>query len=514
MRHSLIIRTLFVGLFSFLINFPSAVDADQNTLRIPLGQDIGVPDPDIFYAVEGLVITNNVYDGLLRYKAGTTELEPAIAKSYEVSSDGLRYTFHIRPGVKFHDGTEVTAEAARISFQRRVDLKTGPSYMLDDVENMDVPDPMTFVVTLKQPVSAFLDWLAAPYGPKILSPRELSTHGNGDLAQKWLQSHDAGTGPYMIDGWKVGQLYTLKAFTEYWDGSPHFSTVEFPIIPSAPAQALQLERGDLDMILSGLPIPIINSFRTKENFKVQDYRAVQKAMLFMNTSDGVFADVQLRKAMRNGLNRRMLVDTVYGQAASVSTQFYPTGSFPEGLAPDNPKYDPQVLKNAASGLRERSVVLQVPVEYGSAARRLADLIQVQLAAAGLNVTVQEIPISIIFDMVTDLSRRPDLLLLVGTSDAGNADSHIRIYFHTDAPVNSMGCSVPAADAAMDQGLHATTTKDIQEAYAKAAKYITEAACVVNIADVKDTIVARDRIRGVIHDPAIPTSVRLQPLRSD
>lgn len=503
-----LIAALFL-ISSFLaVSSPDSANADSSTLRIPLGADIGVPDPDIFYAVEGLVVTTNVYDGLVRYKAGTNEIEPALAEKFEVSGDGLQYTFHIRPNVKFHDGTSLDAAAIKTSFERRIKLQSGPSYMLADVAEMTTPDVMTLQLTLKRPVSAFMDWLAGPYAPRAISPKALSENGGSDLAQGWLGTHDAGTGPYMIGEWNVGIGYTLKAFDGYWDGAPFFKTVEFPIVPDASTRALQLEQGDLDMILSGLPTSSIDSFRGKSGFQVLDLPAIDKAMVLMRPDNGVLADPDLRQAIRKGLDRKSLVNNVYGMAASVSSDFYPEGLLPDGMAPDDPKQDMESLKAKVASLPKKELVLAVPVEYGVAARALADSIQVQLAGAGLEVSVHDVPIATIFDMVSKPELRPDALLLVATSDTANPDAHIRIYFYTGAPVNSLGCSVPQADAAMDKGLYASNKEEIQSSYVTAAKMILDAGCVVNIADVKDTVIAKDQFTGITHDAAVPTAIRL------
>ena len=127
-----------------------------------------VPDPDIFYETEGNQVTMSTYEGLVRYQQDppSNEIEPLLATKWEKSPDGLKYTFTLRPDVKFFDGTEFNSEALKTSFERRTAVDQGPAYMLAEVASYETPDPLTFVVNLKRPVSAFMDYLAAPYGPE------------------------------------------------------------------------------------------------------------------------------------------------------------------------------------------------------------------------------------------------------------------------------------------------------------------------------------------------------------
>ncbi len=127
--------------------------------------------------------------------------------------------------------------------------------MLADVASTSAPDPLTFVVKLKQPVSAFLDYLAAPYGPKAVSPAILTAHAGSDFAQNWLKDHDAGTGPFTITKFTTDVGYELTRFDGYWGSpKPYFEKVEISIIPDITQQRLKLESGEIDLMTHGLPI--------------------------------------------------------------------------------------------------------------------------------------------------------------------------------------------------------------------------------------------------------------------
>ena len=151
----------------------------SHTLNLSFLQDPGQPpDPDVYYAGEGLLLTRNTYQGLLQYKADTPKrvLEPDLATSWTVSKDGLTYTFQLRHGVTFHDGTPFTSAAIAPDFARRTAVNGGPAYMVSDVTSVQTPNQYEAVLTLKTPNTAFLDYLASPYGPAMLSPTALAAN--------------------------------------------------------------------------------------------------------------------------------------------------------------------------------------------------------------------------------------------------------------------------------------------------------------------------------------------------
>ena len=206
----------------------ATVDGQRTlTLRMPFLQDMQVPDPDIMYEGEGVQVMKSCYEGLVNYKSGTSEIIPALAQSWTVSEDQLTYTFKLVPDVKFHDGTPADAAAWIKSFERRAAVKEGPAYMVEGIAQSTAPDPTTLVVTLKEPNNAFLHYAACPWQMFAVSPTAVQTNAlGGDLAQEWLKTNDAGTGPYVMKEFVPGSHYTLERFDGYWG--------EEPVLPNRP----------------------------------------------------------------------------------------------------------------------------------------------------------------------------------------------------------------------------------------------------------------------------------------
>jgi peptide/nickel transport system substrate-binding protein len=489
--------------------------AATDTLRFAFLADMQVPDPDVFYEGEGLTVTLSCYDNLIRYKPSSAEFMPWLAESWEVSTDGLTYTFKLRSGVKFSDGTPFDAASMIASFERRKTVNQGPAYMLADVASTTAPDPLTLVVTLEEPVEPFLDYFACPWGPKPVSPALVEANAKGDdLAQEWLTTHSAGTGAYKIAEFVASSHYVLEANEHYWGTRPDFKTVRIEIIPDVTTQRLKLENGELDVVTKGLPIADIEFFATNPKTTVVKKPIATKSALYVNPASEVFKDKAVRQALRVAFDRKALIEPTYKDTGTLSTEFYPAGFLPDGAAPDNPADDPSKLKALVPGLPSKKVDLAYDEQGGATDRRLAELMQAQLSALGLDVTVRGIPTSQAFSMYnTPEDQRPDLMLNVAGGDAMNPDTQLRIFFRTGAePLNWFNYALPELDTAMDAAIRKTTPAEADKAYADAAAIVVDQAWMVNICDIQDVVITRAGVTNVVHDPIAGRTIRLHELK--
>ncbi len=480
------------------------------TLRTAFYNDMQVPDPDIFYEVEGNQVVQSTYEGLLRYKlGGTTDIEGLLAESYTVSPDGLTYTFKLRQGVKFVDGTPFDSAAAKFSFERRLKVDNAPAYMFADLDTMETPDASTFVVKLKKPVSAFLDYLACPYGPKMVSPALINANEKaGDAGQDWVRTHSAGTGPYAISEFTLGQRYVLKAVPAYWGTKPTVGTLEITIVPDASTQTLQLEGGDLDF-LHGPPLATIEQFKGKAGFEVQTYPAFQKTQLKVNPNKPPFSDKALRQALRQAIDRDKLVPQVFGDIAKVSTQMLPAGMLPEGTAKDAYTFDISKLKALVDKLPADQKTLELGYgQFNVNDARLAEAISAQLKDAGLTVSVKPIPTAVVFDLRNTPDVAPNLLLETANPDASHPDTWARIFYSTGGFLNYLKGGVETADAEMDLGLAEIDTAKMQGHYAKASDLLFDDATFITLADVKAVYLVRKGLTGFGSTAAAPLSLNV------
>lgn len=479
--------------------------SSSHTINLAFGADMQVPDPDIFYEIEGNAVVTSVYEGLVKYDNGSSKIVPALGQSWTVSADGKTYTFHLVPGVTFHDGTAVNSQAAAFSFQRRTGVNSAPAYMLANVVSTETPDALTFVVHLNQPVSAFMDYLAAPYGPKLVSPTTVKAHETGatgsspegDWAQEYLKTHDAGTGPYTIGQFVPGSHYVLSAYPGYWGTKPYYTSINISIVPDIGVQQAELTNGKLSMILHGLPVNAVDSLKSSRDFQVHEFPAQLKAMLYVNPTLGIFKSQAVRSALRQAVDKAAIVTSVYGNTlATVSTQAYPVDEFPAGTASDNPTYDPSVLKNA---LKTADGSTNISLAYSTddpTNQRVAEFIQTELDSDGLSVQVHGVPISQVFNYAsTPASQVPNLLVWTVNPDDAHPDSWIRIFSNTNGSLNELHGSVPQADSLMDAGLHSTDAATIQSDYAQAGTLVAQSGEWITIADVRDVVVSHAGVSG-------------------
>ncbi len=480
-------------------NGPTGTEASTSSVRTPLMSDPPPLDPDVFYQPEGLLIMTSAYQGLLRYAPESTKLEGLLATKWAVSADGLTYTFTLRDGVKFSDGTPFDSAAAKASFQRRIDMAAGPSYMLADVKDMQTPDPTTFVVTLTKPVAPFLDYLASPYGPLMTSPTAVAEHAaDGDRAAGWLASHTAGTGPYELTEAVPASHYTLSANENYWGGAAQITTVEMPVIAATAVQRLQLDKGELDIILHGLSRGDYEAAGSSPNSEVLQTNALVKAHVMVNPDSPVFGPREAREALSAGLDQNALTTTVFGAQGTPSTQFYPTGMMPDGAVPDKHDFDPSKL--AALGAKGGNVEIGYP-SGDSSLQDLSNQIQVILQQAGFASTVRDFPLAQFFALGENPDQRPDLMVASFNPDAAHPDTWSRIYNYTNAPVNLLACSVPSADKLLDEGSAEADPAKSQLLYVEAAKAYRDSLCWVNLGDLYNTVAARKGYSGWSSQPS-------------
>jgi peptide/nickel transport system substrate-binding protein len=483
----------------------------SDVVHLAFNADMQVPDPDIFYEIEGNAVTTSVYEGLVRYKPNSTDIEPALAESFTPSPDGLTYTFKLRQGVKFHDGTAMDSAAIKGSFERRTAVNSAPAYMLADVASYETPDTATFIVHMKQPVSSFLDYLAAPYGPKGVSPKVLADHAGTDHAQAWLKTHDAGTGPFTISDFQLGTTYTLGRNDAYWGGKPQVSQIVISIIPDISTQRLKLESGELSMIIHGLSASDITALGGKSGMQVQRFPSLFKAWIMTNPNKGVFKDQAMRTALRYAVDKAQMAKDVYGENGAPSTQYYPVGEMPAGQAADSVTIDPSRLATAVKGLSSKKVDIGFSSDDPRNGR-LSEILQTELQAAGLDATSRGIPIAQVFDLPNHKDTAPDLLVSTVNPDAAHPDTWARIFSNTTGSLNWLQCSVPAADAAMDSGLHATDPATIKASYAKAGDALVASGCFIGLADVKEVIVAKKGYSNFVHQMPTLFTIRFGDLK--
>lgn len=273
-------------------------------------------DPANAYDFHTWEIFYNIYQGLLRYPPGKTNLVPGLAKSYDISADGKEYTFKLRKGLKFSDGTSFDAPAVKWSIDRVIALKGDPSWLVTDfVDHVDVVDTYAVKFVLKNPVAYFPSLVASvpyyPLNPKIY-PQDKIIRDPSELEGGKL----VGLGPYTAVSFKRDQEIVLEANPNFYGEKPKNDRVVIRYFADATTMRLALEKGEIDFAFKTLNPSDINDLQKSE--KIQTIRAqgpyIRYICFLCDTPP--FTDKVLRQAVAAAVNRPQVIEKVFlGQNA-------------------------------------------------------------------------------------------------------------------------------------------------------------------------------------------------------
>ncbi len=302
--------------------------AAGGTLRFARGQDSNKLDPVTTDANTEIWIFMNIYDQLLRVAPSGIELEPSLAESWEISDDGITYTFHLRQGVMFSDGSPMTSADVVYSLVRAAD-DPGQTWTFTltalqrdangAVQGITAPDANTVVIELAQAWAPFLSDLAM-FNCSIVS--EAFAKGN----EAKLVDQPMGTGPFMLGEWKKGESLELLKNPHYWDtGLPLLDGVMVNVVPDDNNRIIQIQGGDLDAIYD-VPSARVPDLKQSGDLKVIEFPSTYIQYITFNCRNAPLNDVNARLALSYATDRKTLVDVVLFGTGIVATTFMPKGA--------------------------------------------------------------------------------------------------------------------------------------------------------------------------------------------
>jgi peptide/nickel transport system substrate-binding protein len=270
----------------------------------------------------------NIYDQLVRVTPDGASLEPALAESWEVSADATTYTFHLRQGITFSDGTPFKASDVVYSFVRAAnDPNQTWTFTLTalqrdangQVQGITAPDDNTVVVVLSQPWAPFLADVAM-FNLSIVS--EAFAKGN----EARLTDECMGTGPYQLAEWKKGEYISLTKNPNYWEeGLPYLDEVRAFVVPDDNARILQLQAGEIDAMYD-VPSSRVPELKQDANLKVIEFPSTYILYVTLNNRNPPLDDVNARLALNHATDRKTLIDVVLFGAGTEATTFMPRGA--------------------------------------------------------------------------------------------------------------------------------------------------------------------------------------------
>lgn len=422
----------------------SAEPTKGGTLIFGRGSDSVGLDPAAREDGESLNVTDNIFDNLVQFKLGTTELEPSLATKWDVSADGLTYTFHLRPNVKFHDGTPLDADAVVFSFRRQMDPKheaykfSGPylywaNMGLDTlVKDVSKVDAMSVKFTLVARNATFLPTLAMQ-AFAVVSPTAVMKY------KEDFFKHPVGSGPFKFKTWEKNQKIVLEANKEYWGTAPHVSLLIWRAIPDNNTRLQEMLAGNLHVMDN----PDSNHIATLQQrlgdkVKLAKQPGLNLGYLAMNMEKPPFDKVEVRQAIAHAINRQAIVDSVYNGYASVAKNPMPPTLWGYNEDVKTYEYSPEkakeLLKKAGleSGFETDLWAMPVPRPYMPDGRKVAEAIQGDLAKVGIKVKI------VSYDWGTYLKNTKNgehmMALLGWTADIGDPDNFLYVLLDKDNTV--------------------------------------------------------------------------------
>lgn len=358
------------------------------TLIYARGADSTGLDPAFVSDGESGKVIANVYEGLVKYKNSSTEIEPALAESWTISDDGKEYVFNLRKDVKFHDGTSFNADAVVFSVCRqlppnRTSDMPYASFTFGPVEKVEKVDEYKVKFVLSQPSTPFLANLAMVMAAPIASP-------SGEN----LMNNPIGTGPFKFVKWDKGQAITLEKNDEYWGDKAKVDKLIFKITKENSVRASELIAGSVDIIDGVDP----NDVKQLEDNKLNVLQEEGMNINYMafNCSRAPFDDPKLREALSHAINREELVKYLYQGYSELANSQLP--KFIPGYNPDvNPyEYDVEKAKQLLKEIGKEDLEVKIitysnPRPYNPVGQKLAESVQNYLGKVGIKATIDVYP---------------------------------------------------------------------------------------------------------------------------
>ncbi|MBK36420.1 MAG: ABC transporter substrate-binding protein [Gemmatimonadetes bacterium] len=432
-----------------LVLLSSSCEGDRTaTLVFGRGGDSVGLDPALESDGESFKVCDNIYDSLVRFRKESTDIEPALATSWMVSDDRLTWTFLLREGVKFHDGTPFDAEAVVFSLGRQFQ-KDHPHHevegayqywnsmsMSDIVKDIRSVSPHRVDVELHRPTAPFLSNLAMGFC-SIVSPTAV---------RKWGEDyprHPVGTGPFAFAEWIKDDRIVLTRNTDYWDGVPAVERVIFRSIPENSVRLIALSQGAISGMDNLVP-DFIPNIEANPKLKLLKQAGMNVGYLAMNMDRHPFHLLKVRRAVNHAINKQAIVDNLYHGLANVAVNPIPPTmwSYHEGIV--GYAYDPararRLLAEAGfpEGFKTTLWAMPVPRPYMPQPLKLAQAIQADLKAVGIEAEIVTYEWGTYLDKVQ--RGQHDMGLLGWTGDNGDPDNFLYVLLDQSAtafPANNI-----------------------------------------------------------------------------
>ena len=433
-------KTLFLGILTAVV-MPALLQPEplqaferrdgQKILVTAQRQAVPTMDPSIKYDASIRTMQQAMYDALLKYEGTPPRAEPWLAHRFDISDDGLTYTFHLVDNARFHNGDPVTAEAVRWSFARTLELGKGPAWMLNEylqAGNIRVVDDHTVSMTLDRPFAPFTSFLPWWY---VMNPGQvMANEVDGDMGQQWLTENEAGSGPYMLKRVEQGNLYELERFQDYWKGHRgELGGIIYKLIRESSAQRAALLKGEADLV-TGLSPDEFDQVSSADGVVTSTRPALTAFGIKFNTQGKYTSDIHLRKAVAYAFDYDGLIK-IYNGRAVLQTSPFTNGILGQVDVAGIPRTDLAKAREhlAKSNWPDGGIELEYVYVQGLEEERLMGLILID-SLQQLDIQVNMVPLTWA-NMVargSTVESSPDMMAIFATPVSIDPDA-VAIQYH-------------------------------------------------------------------------------------
>jgi peptide/nickel transport system substrate-binding protein len=497
---------------------PAAESADTSTaasggtLTIARPTDAVGLDPKIETTSPGNWVMSNIYENLVKLDTDLT-FQPALAESWEqVEPDRWRFT--LRQGVKFHDGTDFTADAVKFSIERQKDPENpGRSASnLRPIIAVEVVDDYTVDIVTDGPYGPLLNIMSLIYGTGIVSPAAVEEYGDD------FTLNPVGTGPFQFVEWATNDHITIERFDDYWGEPAPLDQVIYRVIPEESARMLALDTGEVQMVMAPAPSQM-DLYRDNPDFTIYETPGVRVIFFGMMTAREPLSDVRVRQALNYGFDRQSVLDNIVEGAGYLPTAYISPPIFGYTDTSEYFAYDPEqaaaLLEEAGwvdsdgDGIRDKDGEPLSLLHYSPRGRYLKDAevgeaFQAAMLELGVEVQLEIMEWGTLFEAISQPNVPADLFTLGWSTATGDADYTLGpLYGSASIPPNgwnSFEYQNPTFDELIAQAGTSTDQEERAALYAEALDIVTADAVEVPVFNTKETIITSANVQGFSQHP--------------
>jgi len=463
---------------------------NKNTLIIGLDSDPPQLDPQLSTTLVDRQVDQSLYNTLIDVNSNL-QFVPGLATSWTVSSDEKMYTFHLRQGVTFQDGTPFNAEAVKFNLERILNPKTGsPSLSeISSIDSIKIIDDHSLQIHLKEPYAPFLSVLTDRTG-MMLSPTAVKKEG------KNFANHPVGTGPYKFVSRIKQESITVKRYDHYWGKKPKIKTVIYKPYTDGTTRVTNLESGNVD-IINQMDYKDIDRLKHDPNITLSIKDALGFQGIMLNTKVKPLNNLKIRQAINIAIDRKAISKVVYHNGVTPAVNPFPTASWAHPTDLKVPKANIAKAKSLIkeSGVTNTSFTLKITND--PQAKQLGQMLQYMLQKIGIKINLEMVEFG---TLISQENSHQYQAVFQGWSGRIDPDGNSYSWFTSKGSLNNMGYSNTKVDQLLSKARSVSNQTERKALYDQTSKILWHDSPYIFLFYLKDFKAMKNDLQGFNHVP--------------